>query len=234
MNKIYNIQALRGIAALLVVLSHLLIIEQKYGGTQTILSEMVRFGVFGVDLFFVISGFIMITISRNKFQSSKETLKFIYHRTTRIYPAYWFYSSLLLIVFALIDLIPFFNKLKFDSKSLSYGGFLSGFFGGLTGNQGALRSAFLIKIGLDKKVFIGTTVVISSLVDFTRLSVYTTNLYNLNLNDYSAVGFFAISSGVIGSYLGNKLLKKVTLKSIKILVAFMILFLAMALLIGLI
>jgi uncharacterized membrane protein YfcA len=39
---------------------------------------------------------------------------------------------------------------------------------------------------------------------------------------------------VIGSYLGNKLLKKVTLKSIKILVAFMILFLAMALLIGLI
>jgi len=76
--------------------------------------------------------------------------------------------------------------------------------------------------------------VISSLVDFTRLSVYTTNLYNLNLNDYSAVGFFAISSGVIGSYLGNKLLKKVTLKSIKILVAFMILFLAMALLIGLI
>ena len=96
-----------------------------------------------------------------------------------------------------------------------------------------LGSIFLIKIGLDKKVFIGTTVVISSLVDFTRLSVYTTNLYNLNLNDYSAVGFFAISSGVIGSYLGNKLLKKVTLKSIKILVAFMILFLAMALLIGL-
>ena len=111
-----------------------------------------------------------------------------------------FIVSLLLIVFALIDLIPFFNKLKFDSKSLSYGGFLSGFFGGLTGNQGALRSAFLIKIGLDKKVFIGTTVVISSLVDFTRLSVYTTNLYNLNLNDYSAVGFFAISSGVIGSF----------------------------------
>jgi uncharacterized membrane protein YfcA len=74
--------------------------------------------------------------------------------------------------------------------------------------------------------------VISSLVDFTRLSVYSTNLYNLN--DYSTLGFFAISSGIIGSYLGNKLLKKVTLKSIKILVAFMILFLAMALLIGLI
>ena len=144
-----------------------------------------------------------------------------------------FIVSLLLIVFALIDLIPFFNKLKFDSKSLWYGGFLSGFFGGLTGNQGALRSAFLIKIGLDKKVFIGTTVVISSLVDFTRLSVYSTNLFNLNLNDYSALGFFAISSGIIGSYLGNKLLKKVTLKTIKVLVALMILFLAAALLIGL-
>ena len=89
------------------------------------------------------------------------------------------------------------------------------------------------KIDLDKKVFIGTTVVISSLVDFTRLSVYSTNLFNLNLNDYSALGFFAISSGIIGSYLGNKLLKKVTLKTIKVLVALMILFLAAALLIGL-
>lgn len=145
-----------------------------------------------------------------------------------------FIVSLLLIVFALIDLIPFFGKLKFDNKSLPLGGILSGFFGGLTGNQGALRSAFLIKFGLQKRVFIGTTVVISSLVDFTRLSVYATNLFSVNLSDYYALGFFSISSGIFGSLVGNKLLKKVTLSSIRILVAVLILVLAFTLLAGII
>lgn len=99
MTKYYNIQALRGIAALLVVFSHLLIIEKKYGGSETILPEVFRFGVSGVDLFFVISGFIMVTVTKNKFQSVKESSNFILHRITRIYPPYWFYSFLVLIVF---------------------------------------------------------------------------------------------------------------------------------------
>ena len=100
-----------------------------------------------------------------------------------------FIISLLLLVFALIDLIPFFGKLQFGNKSLPLGGILSGFFGGLTGNQGALRSAFLIKIGLEKQVFIGTTVAISCFVDLTRLSVYWTNLFNLNISDYYSLEF---------------------------------------------
>ena len=145
-----------------------------------------------------------------------------------------FIISLLLLVFALIDLIPFFGKLQFGNKSLPLGGILSGFFGGLTGNQGALRSAFLIKIGLEKQVFIGTTVAISCFVDLTRLSVYWTNLFNLNISDYYSLGFFAISSGILGSFVGNKLLKKITLKFIRILVATLILIIALALLSGII
>lgn len=145
-----------------------------------------------------------------------------------------FIISLLLLVFALIDLIPFFGKLQFGDKSLPLGGFLSGFFGGLTGNQGALRSAFLIKIGLEKQVFIGTTVFISCFVDLTRLSVYWTNLFDLNISNYYSLGFFAISSGIFGSFVGNKLLQKVTLKFIRILVATLILITALALLSGII
>ena len=79
-----------------------------------------------------------------------------------------FLISLLLIVFALIDLIPFFKKLKFGEKSLPIGGFLSGFFGGLSGNQGALRSSFLIKLNLEKQTFIATTVIISFFVEFNQ------------------------------------------------------------------
>lgn len=65
-------------------------IEQKYGGTQTILPDFFNFGMFGVDLFFVISGFVMIAVTRGKFQNLKQATRFIYHRASRIYPAYWF------------------------------------------------------------------------------------------------------------------------------------------------
>ncbi len=144
-----------------------------------------------------------------------------------------FIISLLLIGFAVFDLIPYFSKLKFEKKLLPLGGFLSGFFGGLSGNQGALRSAFLIKTGLKKEVFIGTTVVISSFVDLTRLSVYSSNLINIDLSAYSSLAFFSISSGIIDSLLGHKLLKKITYKFIRLLVAYLIIFLALGLLLGL-
>ena len=58
--------------------------------------------------------------------------------------------GLMIIVFALFDLLPSLQKLTFDRKYLVLGGALSGFFGGLSGHQGALRSAFLIKSGLEK------------------------------------------------------------------------------------
>lgn len=99
MNKLNNIQALRGIAVLVVVFSHLLVIEKKFGGANTILPGWLQFGIFGVDLFFVISGFVMVTVTRGKFQSLRNALLFLYHRVSRIYPLYWVYTTLALIVF---------------------------------------------------------------------------------------------------------------------------------------
>ena len=143
-----------------------------------------------------------------------------------------FLISILLIIFAIIDLIPQVNNLHFDKKYLPLGGFLSGFFGGLSGNQGALRSAFLVKHGLEKSVFVATTVAISSLVDITRLSVYSTNFMNLNYSDFYQLGVFSVVSAVAGSLIGNKLLKKVTIEQIKKLVALLLFLLGISLLIG--
>ena len=145
-----------------------------------------------------------------------------------------FIVSLLLIVFASFDLIPFFKKLEFGKKSLPIGGLLSGFFGGLSGNQGALRSSFLIKLSLDKETFIATTVVISTMVDFTRLGVYSSNLLQINLEDYLTLGVFSILAATLGAFIGNKLLKKITLDYIRILVATLVLLLAFGLLLGVI
>ena len=99
MQKLKSIQALRGIAVITVVLLHLKLVERKYSPTNFLLPDWLDFGIFGVDLFFVISGFVMVTVTQEKFQSSKSSLLFLYHRVSRIYPLYWVYTTIALIVF---------------------------------------------------------------------------------------------------------------------------------------
>lgn len=91
------IQALRGLAVLGVVLFHTLAIERKYAGDSW-LPGFFGFGELGVDLFFVISGFIMVTITHSRFAGAGDFARFLYSRVTRIYPTYWFYFFLLLPV----------------------------------------------------------------------------------------------------------------------------------------
>jgi uncharacterized protein len=128
-----------------------------------------------------------------------------------------------------MDLIPYFNKLQFGKDKLPVGGALSGFFGGLSGNQGALRSAFLIKAGLSKEAFIGTAVVVSTFVDFTRLSVYATRFAKAGLTDNFNLVLFATIAAIAGAYIGNKLLRKITLHFVQITVAIMLIILSLAL-----
>jgi uncharacterized membrane protein YfcA len=145
-----------------------------------------------------------------------------------------FIISVLLIIFALIDLLPYFNKLQFGKDKLPIGGALSGFFGGLSGNQGALRTAFLIKTGLSKESFIATATVVSIFVDFTRLSVYATRFTKSGLDENITVVICATLAAITGAFIGNKLLKKVTLKFIQKLVAVMLIIVSIALGSGLI
>jgi exopolysaccharide production protein ExoZ len=90
---IKNIQALRAIAANGVLVSHLFVVEQKYSHGGAVLSADAHLGAFGVDLFFVISGFIMATIARNA-----SWQRFLFDRAMRTLPPYWFYTTLVLIV----------------------------------------------------------------------------------------------------------------------------------------
>ncbi len=144
-----------------------------------------------------------------------------------------FIVAILILIFASMELIPYFSKLQFNKNKLPLGGALSGFFGGLTGNQGALRSAFLIKAGLSKEAFVGTAVVVSTFVDFTRLSLYATKFATSGLTDNLTLVIAATVSGIAGSYLGNKLLKKVTLRFIQVTVALLLMTISLALAAGL-
>ena len=157
----------------------------------------------------------------------------MFGRTFEVFPVK-FIISILLIIFATIDLIPYFNKLQFGKDKLPMGGALSGFFGGLSGNQGALRSAFLIKAGLSKEAFVATAVVVSTFVDFTRLSIYATRFTKAGLSDNLTLVVCATLSAIVGAYIGNKLLRKVTLKFLQVTIAIMLIIISVALGAGLI
>ena len=137
--------------------------------------------------------------------------------------------AILLIFFALMDLLPSLKKIQFGKDKLVLGGALSGFFGGLSGNQGALRSAFLIKAGLTKEAFIGSAVVVSTLVDLSRLGIYATRFHNTGLMENLPMVTLATVSAIAGAWLGNRLLKKVTIHFLQVAVAVMLIILSIAL-----
>ena len=126
--------------------------------------------------------------------------------------------AILLLLFALFEIIPKLSQLEFDTKYLKIGGLLSGFFGGLSGNQGALRTVFLIRANLSKESFIATGVVIACIVDVIRLSVYGEQIFKNTELNYSLIIISTISA-FIGAFIGNKLLKKVTIVTIKYVVS---------------
>jgi exopolysaccharide production protein ExoZ len=96
--KFAGIQCLRAVAALLVVFYHLQLFEQKMPGAPVMPSQAI-YGMSGVDLFFVISGFIVTTISLGKFGRPGYASRFLRLRFFRIYPTYWVYFFGLLAVY---------------------------------------------------------------------------------------------------------------------------------------
>ncbi|MGJ4752141.1 hypothetical protein CH370_17960 [Leptospira kmetyi] len=96
--KLYSIQILRAIAAISVAIFHLTAIEKKYSVNSPILPDIFKVGQSGVDLFFVISGFIMVILTFDSW-GEKNSLKFILRRVSRIYPVYWFYLLITFMIF---------------------------------------------------------------------------------------------------------------------------------------
>lgn len=142
--------------------------------------------------------------------------------------------AILMIIFAVFEAVPTLKKFEVKDKMIPVGGVLSGFFGGLSGHQGALRTAFLIRTGLEKKEFIGTLVGCSLLVDISRIIVYGITFISKDVNLLSEEGLLGLLiagsiAAFIGSTIGRYLLEKVTFKSIQYTVATMLFLLAIGL-----
>jgi uncharacterized membrane protein YfcA len=143
-------------------------------------------------------------------------------------------AGLLLIFFAVAEQVPFLRNNTLRRFGLPVGGLLSGFFGGLTGQQGAFRSAFLVQDNLSEKAFIATNAAIAALVDAVRLVVYGTTFNFILFEVHTPLVLSAIVSSFFGVFLGAMFLEKITIRFIQQLVAVMMYAFGILLCVGLI
>jgi uncharacterized membrane protein YfcA len=142
--------------------------------------------------------------------------------------------AVLILFFVAIDVVPALQKLSFPRSSQVPGGLVSGFFGGLSGHQGALRSAFLIRLGMAKETFVATGVTIACLVDATRLPVYFSGSGRTAFLEQWPLLLGAALSAFVGVFVGTRLLDKITVGAVQVVVSAMLTLIAVLLGLGIV
>ena len=112
-----------------------------------------------------------------------------------------------LIVLPALKLSESWTSIRLPETEDRIGGFGSGFMGGLTGHQGALRAMFLRQRLPDKNEYAATAAVLAMVVDFTRIPIYlwhdTSVLFSQPL---LLIGF--VLSALVGAQIGRIWLEK--------------------------
>ncbi len=145
--------------------------------------------------------------------------------------------GLLILAFALFELVPALRGLRAPVRWLPVGGALSGFFGGLSGHQGALRAIFLTPLGLPPAQFVSTQAVLALLVDAARLLVYGWSIVWVgSRGGTTAIPWTLVAAATLsafaGAWLGKRLLPKVTLAMVHAIVGVLLLVVGVALALG--
>lgn len=145
--------------------------------------------------------------------------------------------GLIMILFAALELQRWFQGLRAPPRLMPLGGAITGFFGGLTGQQGALRSIFLLRSGLPAQQFIATGVMIAILVDLARLATYAASFKAAGLDPEGREGLLVIVgtlSAFAGAHVATRHLDKVTIATVRYSVAALMLAIGAALAVGVI
>jgi hypothetical protein len=126
-----------------------------------------------------------------------------------------------LISLSLLFLIFKKLKVKDNSKNAIIGGTLSGLSAGLLGTGGAIRGMTMAAFKMDKNTFIATSAVIDLGVDFSRTIVYYYNGY-IHIHDLYLIPILIVV-GIVGTWIGKKILFKISQDQFRNLVLFLIL-----------
>src|ERR1041385_7511722 len=116
--------------------------------------------------------------------------------------------GVVLMVLGAAEFVPENWSLRLPQKIDVIGGFFSGFLGGLVGNQGAIRSAYLLNYEISKETFIATATVIAMCIDATRIPVYITLNYQM-IEQFQWTLAAVVAIAFFGTIIGKRLLSKV-------------------------
>jgi uncharacterized membrane protein YfcA len=147
--------------------------------------------------------------------------------------------GVLILGFALLELVPVLRGVRAPGRWLPLGGALSGFFGGLSGHQGALRAVFLTPLRLSPTQFVSTQAVLALLVDAARLLVYGWSLAVVGgAAATQEIPWSLVATATLcafsGAYLGKRLLPKVTVAALHSVVGWLLVVVGVALSAGLV
>ncbi len=202
-----------------------------------LLNNLFKFGILwreadrGVVLRFGVAGIVGAFLGARLLMQLEE-LPYVYPGIREPVSATRLVIGLLMMVFAFLELYPKAKRWSLSPQWLIPGGAISGFFGGLSGHQGALRSIFLLRSGLSKESFIATGVAIAVLVDMTRLPVYLRRMPDGLLSDQWLLLTLSTLAAFLGAWLGKRLIPKITFRAVQVLVGVMLLLIAGGLLAG--
>lgn len=133
--------------------------------------------------------------------------------------------GIFLVGFSLLFIIKKSLTISPNNRNAIIGGSFSGFSAGLLGTGGAIRGLTMASFNLEKSVFLATSAFIDFMIDFSRTFVYYNNGYIHN-HDLKYVPFlFAI--GIVGSFIGKKILAHIPQARFRRLSLFLILFIGM-------
>lgn len=136
--------------------------------------------------------------------------------------------GILILLFAIVELVPERRvPLRLPIRWLPIGGLLSGFFGGLSGHQGALRAIFLRRAGLGARAFAGTQAILALLVDTARLLVYGAAAWGRHFGALASEGTaIPVVVGTLcafgGAYAGTRLFPKMTIGAVQKIVGLLL------------
>ena len=112
-----------------------------------------------------------------------------------------------LIILPILSVTERWTNIRLPDSEDRIGGFGSGFFGGLTGHQGALRAMFLQKRLPDKVAYAATASILALAVDLTRIPIYIMFEGSAILDEYILIPCLVISA-ILGVNLGKRWLTK--------------------------
>ncbi len=192
---------------------------------------VVRFGVPAIVASFI-GAIVLASLSG---QPSLASWSFL-DRTAVVTPVK-LVMGVLILGFSLFELVPALQRLRAPVRWLPLGGALSGFFGGLSGHQGALRAVFLAPLGLSPTQFVSTQAVLALLVDVARLLVYGWSLAVVGgASGAGAIPWHLVGTATLcafaGAYLGKRLLPKVTVAALHLVLGVLLVVVGVALALG--